>query len=78
MCTGGREMGAVGEAQAQYVQAASAMQRREMSAALYNLLVALNQESAGRKDKARNLMEAAFSLLGESDALTQQYRPLVK
>ena len=78
ICTGGREMGASGEAQAQYAQAASAMQRREMSAALYNLLVAMNQESAGRKDRTRNIMEAVFTLLGESDALTQQYRPLVK
>jgi putative thioredoxin len=78
VCTGGRSVGATGEAQAQYAQAASAMQRREPSAALYSLLVALNHETSQGQIKARNLMDAVFTLLGESDPLTQQYRPLVK
>lgn len=78
VCTGGRSVGATGEAQAQYVQAASALQRRETSAALYSLLVALNHETPSGQMKAKDLMEAIFSLLGETDPLTQQYRPLVK
>jgi thioredoxin-like negative regulator of GroEL len=78
VCTGGRSVGATGEAQAQYAQAASAMQRREPSAALYSLLVALNHETSQGQIKARNLMDAVFTLLGETDPLTQQYRPLVK
>jgi putative thioredoxin len=78
MCTGGGSMHASGEAQAQYSQAASAMQRRETSTALYSLLVALNHETPSSQVKARNLMEAIFLLLGEADPLTQQYRPLVK
>ena len=78
VCTGGRSVGASGEAQAQYVQAAAAMQRRESSAALYSLLVALNHETPQGQVKARNVMDAIFTLLGETDPLTQQYRPLVK
>jgi putative thioredoxin len=78
VCTGGRSVAATGEAQAQYSQAASALQRRESSAALYSLLVALNHETPSGQIKARNLMEGIFSLLGETDPLTQQYRPLVK
>jgi len=78
VCTGGRSVAATGEAQAQYSQAASALQRKESSTALYSLLVALNHETPSGQIKARNLMEAIFSLLGETDPLTQQYRPLVK
>jgi putative thioredoxin len=78
VCNGGRNVGGSGEAQAQYVQAAGAMQRREPSAALYSLLVALNHETPAGQMKAKNLMEAIFTLLGEGDQLTQQYRPLVK
>jgi putative thioredoxin len=78
VCTGGRDMGGSGEVQAQYSQAASAMQRRETSAALYSLLVAKNQETGSRQEQARALMESIFVLLGETDPLTQQYRPLVK
>jgi len=78
VCTGGRNVAATGEAQAQYSQAASALQRKESSTALYSLLVALNHETPSGQIKARNLMEAIFSLLGETDPLTQQYRPLVK
>ncbi|MFN2135946.1 MAG: thioredoxin family protein, partial [Candidatus Promineifilaceae bacterium] len=78
ICQGGRSAGASGEVAAQYAQAASAMQRREPSAALYSLLVAFNQETAAGKQKAKDLMEGLFTLLGESNQLTQQYRPLVK
>ena len=78
VCTGGRNIGGSGEAQAQYVQAASALQRREASAALYSLLVALNHETPSGQMKAKDLMEAIFTLLGETNPLTQQYRPLVK
>ena len=78
LCSGGRDAGGSGEAATQYSQAASALQRREPSTALYSLLVAMNQEPDGRKDTARNLMEGIFAMLGESNTLTQQYRPLVK
>lgn len=78
VCHGGRNVGGSGEAQSQYVQAASALQRRESSTALYSLLVALNHETPARQTKAKNLMEAIFLLLGERDPLTLQYRPLVK
>ncbi|NCF68112.1 MAG: tetratricopeptide repeat protein [Chloroflexi bacterium] len=77
MCSGGQELGGSADVQALYGQAASAMQRREASAALYNLLVALNQEPDGRKDRTRGVMQAIFVLLGENDVVVQQYRSLV-
>jgi len=77
MCSGGQELGGSADVQGMYGQAASAMQRREASAALYNLLVALNQEPEGRKAKARSIMQAIFVLLGENNTLTQQYRSLI-
>ena len=78
MCSGGRDAGGSGEAATQYVQAAGAMQKKEHATALYSLLVALNNEPDGRKDTARKLMDGIFALLGETNPLTQQYRPLVK
>ena len=77
MCRGGSELGGSPELQSLYGQAASAMQRREPSAALYNLLVALNQEPEERKAKALGVMQAIFVLLGDNDTLVQQYRKLI-
>ena len=77
MCSGGQELGGSADLQALYGQAASAMQRREVSAALYNLLVALNQEAEGRKAGTRRVMQSIFVLLGEGDRLVQQYQPLI-
>jgi putative thioredoxin len=77
MCSGGQALGGSADVQALYGQAASAMQRRETSAALYNLLVALNQEADGRKEQTRHVMQSIFLLLGEDDMLVQQYRPLI-
>jgi len=77
MCSGGQELGGSTDVQGMYGQAASAMQRREASAALYHLLVALNQEPQERKAKARGVMQAIFVLLGENNTLTQQYRSLL-
>ena len=78
MCTGGRDLGGSADVQAFYSQASSAMQRREPSAALYNLLVAFNQEpDSSRKTKTRSVMQAIFALLGENNTLTQQYRSLI-
>jgi putative thioredoxin len=77
MCSGGQELGGSADVQGMYGQAASAMQRREPSAALYNLLVALNQEPEGRKVKTRGIMQAIFILLGDNNTLTQQYRTLI-
>ena len=77
MCSGGRDLGGSADVQSLYGQAASAMQRREPSAALYNLLVALNQEPDTRKANTRTIMQAIFLLLGDNDTLTQQYRTLI-
>jgi len=77
MCRGGGNLGGSSDVQALYGQASSAMQRREPSAALYNLLVALNQEPEGRKERVRAVMQGIFVLLGENDTLVQQYRTLV-
>ena len=77
MCRGGGNLGGNPEVQSLYGQASSAMQRREPSAALYNLLVALNQEPEGRKEKARGVMQGIFVLLGDSDTLVQQYKKLI-
>ncbi len=56
-----------------YRQAAEAL-RREPSAALYNLLVAMHQEPEGRRPLTKAIMEGIFALLGENDTLVQQYR----
>ena len=77
MCSGGRDLGGSADVQAVYSQASLAMQRREPSAALYNLLVALNQEPESRKTKSRIVMQAIFVLLGENNTLTKQYRSFV-
>ncbi len=77
MCTSGRELGGSAEVQNFYHQAASALQRREASAALYSLLVVTNQESQSRREIPKSLMLAIFTLLGNDHTLTKQYRPLV-
>lgn len=59
-----------------YQQAAAAMQQREPSAALYHLLVALNQGTAADKAQVQRVMESLFALLGEQDPLVAQYRRL--
>jgi putative thioredoxin len=78
MCRGGSSLGGGAEVQSLYGQASTAMQHREPSAALYNLLVALNQEPQERRDKARAVMEGIFVLLGENEMLVQQYRKLIQ
>jgi len=77
ICTSGRELGGTPDVQNYYGQAASSLQRRESSAALYNLLVAMNQEPQNRRDKSKELMLSIFSLLGDDHILTKQYRPLI-
>jgi putative thioredoxin len=77
ICRGGGNMGGDTAVQSLYGQAASALQRREPSAALYNLLVALNQEPEGRKANVRGIMQAVFALLGENDPLVRQYQTLI-
>lgn len=77
MCSGGQNVGGSSDMQAVYGQAASAMQRREPSAALYSLLMALNQEPSERKEKARGVMQSIFALLGKDAQLTQQYSGLI-
>jgi putative thioredoxin len=77
MCQGGANLGGDSDVQALYGQASSAMQRREPSAALYNLLLALNQEPQQRKAQARSIVQGIFTLLGDNDTLVQQYKRLV-
>jgi len=77
VCSSGQEVGGAPEVQNYYGHAASAMQRRETSAALYNLLVAMNQEPSNRQETPKKLLFAIFTLLGESHILTKQYRPLI-
>ncbi|MDX1413472.1 MAG: tetratricopeptide repeat protein [Candidatus Promineifilaceae bacterium] len=78
MCTSGLEMGGETDLNHLYSQAAGALQRREVSAALYNLLIAVNQEPANRRENPRRLMDAIFTLLGQDDSLTKQYQPLMR
>ena len=73
----GQQISAQGDLETIYRQAASALQRRAYSEALYNLLVALNQETPAQKRRTQAMMEGVFTLLGESNELTQQYRALV-
>jgi putative thioredoxin len=77
ICSGGHEPGAANELQSLYAVVASAMQRRDTAAALYNLLVAKNQEPLERKEIPTNLMLSIFTLLGDGHTLTKQYRPLL-
>ena len=77
LCSSGREIGGSAEVQNYYGQAANALQRRETSTALYNLLVAYNSETADRREIPKGLLVAIFSLIGEDHSLTKQYKPLV-
>lgn len=56
-----------------YRQAAAAV-GREPSAALYQLLAALNQEQPSRRQQTKEVMEGLFALIGENDPIVQQYR----
>jgi putative thioredoxin len=51
-----------------------AWNRKEPSAALYNMLVAYNQEGGAEKARTRGAMEAIFALLGDANAMTRQYK----
>lgn len=61
-----------------YRQAADSLRRRDYGAALYQLLVAANQEVPARQSQPRQIMQGLFALLGEDNTLVRQYRPLVK
>ncbi|MEJ2746641.1 MAG: thioredoxin [Anaerolineae bacterium] len=61
-----------------YRQAAGALQNRDHAAALYNLLVILNQDKQYRSGQAYKVMLGLFELLGEQDPLTQTYRQYIK
>lgn len=74
---GSAPLGSASTQSAAYNQAASAMQRREPSEALYHLLIAYNQESAGNKGQLKQVMEGIFTLLGDADPVTGQYRALI-
>lgn len=74
---GGEPLGASSAQSGAYGQAASAMQRKEPSEALYHLLVAFNQETDANKSKVRQVMDGIFALLGDADPVVAQYRSLV-
>ncbi len=77
MAKGGQGYGSSNDVDVVYQQAAASLQRRDPSAALYQLLVLKNQESAEKQAAVRALMAGVFAMLGETHTLTQQYRPLV-
>lgn len=60
-----------------YNQAASALRRRDYSAALYNLLTAYNREKGSSQQQAGEIMQAIFTLVGENDPVASQYRQLI-
>ncbi len=74
---GGDALGVSSAQSATYSQAASAMQRKEPSEALYHLLIALNQETEANKSETKQVMDGIFALLGESDPVVAQYRSIV-
>ncbi len=74
---GGDPLGVSSTQSGTYSQAASAMQRREPSEALYHLLIAFNQETDTNKTRVKQVMDGIFALLGESDPVVSQYRSLV-
>ncbi len=53
--------------------AINAWNRKEPSAALYNLLTAYHQETGAEQARTRAVMEAVFALLGPDNELTRQY-----
>lgn len=57
--------------------AASALRRRDYSAALYNLLALHNRGAASARPNTRAIMEGVFTFLGDADPLAQQYRSLL-
>ena len=66
-----------GDLDSLYRNAASALQRRDWGAALYNLLSAFNRENAGNKARSGDVMQGLFTLLGDEEPLVRQYRQLI-
>lgn len=73
----GQAMSTQNDLDTAYRQAADSLRRRDHAAALYQLLVVLNQEQPARKAEVKAIMEGVFALLGSNDPLTQQYRAYV-
>ncbi|MCA9999767.1 MAG: hypothetical protein KDE56_28585 [Anaerolineales bacterium] len=65
LCQGGQGSGTI-------QQAAAAAQRGDYGAALYQLLLAANQE---QNSQAKPVMAAILTLLGDADPLTRAYKP---
>jgi len=74
MCDQGRGGGSNAALNQYCQQAAQALNRREYSTALYQLLAVIRQDRTYRQGQAKNVMNGLFELLGESDPLTQSYR----
>lgn len=75
LCNVSRGQGLSGNANVDnlYRQAATTV-GREPSAALYNLLAAINQEQPSRRQQMKQVMEGLFAYIGENDPIVQQYR----
>lgn len=58
-------------------QSASALRRKDYSAALYQLLSARNQAAPADKAQVQGVLQGVLALLGEQDPLAQQYRALL-
>ncbi len=57
-----------------YRDAAAALQRREPSAALYQLLMVYHRESSAQKPQVKQLADGVIALYGELDATVQPYQ----
>lgn len=66
------------EADSQLDQAASALRRRDYSAALYSLLAARTQSNPAHKSDVQAIIQGVFGLLGDTDPLVAQYRAYVQ
>lgn len=66
------------EADSLLEQAASALRRRDDSAALYSLLAARTQSDPAHKGDVQAILQGVFALLGDADPLVAQYRAYVQ
>lgn len=69
----GEKMSAAGSVDDAHRTAVGAWNRKEISGALYNLLIAYNQETGAEKARTKAVMQAIFDLLGAENTITRQY-----
>lgn len=63
--------GTQGKLSGNAANAANALQRKDVTTAMYTLLISINQEKNGR---ARQAMQGIFALLGDADPNVQAYK----